>query len=71
MLKVKEDKYTKDSGRMPRRGHSVYKGPRGGWQTLGELDLGTEEYQCGWNSSGGSEIGRGKIVVSCDPRLRE
>lgn len=33
-----------------------------GWQTLGELDLGSEEYQCGWNSSGGREIGRGKIV---------
>lgn len=33
-----------------------------GWQTLGELDLGSEKYQCGWNSSGGREIGRGKIV---------
>ena len=33
-----------------------------GWQTLGELDPGTEEYQCGWNSFRSREIGRGQIV---------
>lgn len=34
-----------------------------GWQTLGELDPGSEDYQCGWNSSGAREItGRGQIV---------
>lgn len=33
-----------------------------GWQTLGELDPGTEECQCGWNSFGRREIGRGQTV---------
>lgn len=40
-----------------------------GSPTPGGLDPVTEVYQCGWNSFGGREIGRGQTVVSCDPRL--
>lgn len=33
-----------------------------GWHTLGRLDPGTKEYQCGWNNFGGREIRRGQIA---------
>lgn len=45
-LNVK-DNYAKNSGRMPGEGTVCTKALKVGWQTLGELDPGTEEYQCG------------------------
>lgn len=46
-LKVKEDNCAKNSGRTPREGTVRTKALKVGWQTLGELDPGTEKYQCG------------------------
>ena len=46
----------------PEEGTVCTKAIEVGWQTLGEPDPGTEEYQCGWNSLGRTEIGRGQIV---------